>query len=94
MIETQPLTEMSTRNLSRGKGRPVRRADNHIAICEAIVYQTWEPRRLANLWAFMACYRISLPVLPFYFKMSSYQLLSENPVSGWDSSAESLNLLL
>jgi hypothetical protein len=30
---TQPLTEMSTRNLPGGKGRPVRTADNLTAIC-------------------------------------------------------------
>jgi hypothetical protein len=29
---TQPLTEMSTRNLPGAKKRPARRADNHIAI--------------------------------------------------------------
>jgi hypothetical protein len=34
---TQPLTEMSTMNLPGGKGRPVRKADNLIAICEPIV---------------------------------------------------------
>jgi hypothetical protein len=34
---TQPLTEMSTRNLPGGKGRPARKADNLTAICEAIV---------------------------------------------------------
>jgi hypothetical protein len=34
---TQPLTEMSTRNLSGGKGRPVRGADNLTAICEPIM---------------------------------------------------------
>jgi hypothetical protein len=34
---TQPLTEMSTRNLSGGKGRPARKADNLTAICEPIV---------------------------------------------------------
>jgi hypothetical protein len=34
---TQPLTEMSTRNLTRGKGRPARRADNINEICEPIV---------------------------------------------------------
>jgi hypothetical protein len=34
---TQPLTEMSTRNLAGGKGRPARGADNLIAICEPIV---------------------------------------------------------
>jgi hypothetical protein len=56
---THPLTEMSTRNLPGGKGRPVRKADNLTAICEAIVYKMWEPRRLATLWASMACYRDS-----------------------------------
>jgi hypothetical protein len=34
---TQPLTEMSTRNLPGGKGRAVREADNLTAICEPIV---------------------------------------------------------
>jgi hypothetical protein len=34
---TQPLTEMSTRNLSGGKKRLVCRADNLTAICEPIV---------------------------------------------------------
>jgi hypothetical protein len=30
---TQPLTEMSTRNLPEGKKRPAHRADNLAAIC-------------------------------------------------------------
>jgi hypothetical protein len=34
---TQPLTEMSTRNLPGGKGRPTREADNLTAIYEPIV---------------------------------------------------------
>jgi hypothetical protein len=34
---TQLLTEMSTRYLSGGKGRPAREADNLTAICEPIV---------------------------------------------------------
>jgi hypothetical protein len=34
---TQPLTEMSTKNLLGGKGRLARKADNLIAICEPIV---------------------------------------------------------
>jgi hypothetical protein len=34
---TQPLTEMSTRNLPGGKGRPARKADNLTAIYEPIV---------------------------------------------------------
>jgi hypothetical protein len=31
------LTEMSTRNLPGGKGRPARKADNLTAICKTIV---------------------------------------------------------
>jgi hypothetical protein len=34
---TQPITEMSTRNLPGGIRRPARKADNLTAICEAIV---------------------------------------------------------
>jgi hypothetical protein len=34
---TQPLTEMSTRNIPGGKGRPARKADNLTAICEPII---------------------------------------------------------
>jgi hypothetical protein len=34
---TQPLTEMSTRNLPEGKDWPERKADNLSAICEPIV---------------------------------------------------------
>jgi hypothetical protein len=34
---TQPLTEMSTKNLPGGKGQPARKADNFTAICEQIV---------------------------------------------------------
>jgi hypothetical protein len=34
---TQPLTELNTRNLPGGKGRPRRKADNLTAICEPIV---------------------------------------------------------
>jgi hypothetical protein len=34
---TQPLAEMSTRNLPGDKGRPARWADNLTAICEPIV---------------------------------------------------------
>jgi hypothetical protein len=34
---TESLTEMSTRNLPGGKGRPAREADNLTAICEPIV---------------------------------------------------------
>jgi hypothetical protein len=33
---TQPLTEMSTKNLPGGKGLPTRKADNLTAICEHV----------------------------------------------------------
>jgi hypothetical protein len=36
LSSTQPLAEMSTRNLPGGKGRPARKADLN-AICEPIV---------------------------------------------------------
>jgi hypothetical protein len=34
---TQLLTEMSTKNLPGGEGRPARKADSLTAICEPIV---------------------------------------------------------
>jgi hypothetical protein len=34
---SQPLTEMSTRIIPEGKGRPARKADSLTAICEPIV---------------------------------------------------------
>jgi hypothetical protein len=34
---THPLTEMSTKNLTGGKGRPARKSDNLTATCEPIV---------------------------------------------------------
>jgi hypothetical protein len=34
---TQPLTEMSTRNLPGGEGRPAHKADNLTDICEQFV---------------------------------------------------------
>jgi hypothetical protein len=62
---TQPLTEMSTRKLPGGKGRPACKADNLTAICEPIVLKMWKPRRLTTLWASTACYRDSFIFLPF-----------------------------
>jgi hypothetical protein len=37
MVPTQPLLEMSTRDLPGGKGRPARKADTLTAIWEPIV---------------------------------------------------------
>jgi hypothetical protein len=50
---TQPLTEMSTRNLPGGKGRPARKGDNLTVVCE----QTLENVGASTSWACMACYR-------------------------------------
>jgi hypothetical protein len=60
----QPLTEMSTRNLPRGKGWPVRKADNLTANCEPIVSKMWDPQRLTTLWVSTACYRDRFTFLP------------------------------
>jgi hypothetical protein len=37
LVSTLSLTEMNTRNLPGGKGRPMRKADSLTAICEPIV---------------------------------------------------------
>jgi hypothetical protein len=57
---TQPLPEMSTKNLPGGKGQLAREADNLTAISEPIVYKMWEPQHLTTVWAFTACYRDGL----------------------------------
>jgi hypothetical protein len=64
---THPLTEISTRNLTGVKGGRRVRLDNLTAICEPIVYKMWEPRRLTTQWASMACYRDSIPFLPYLY---------------------------
>jgi hypothetical protein len=64
---TQPLTEMNTRNLPGGKGRPAHKANNLTAICEPIVLKVWASRRLTTLWASTASYRGSFGF--FYLSM-------------------------
>jgi hypothetical protein len=54
---TQPLTEMSTRNIPGDEGRPARKADNLAIICDPIVYKMWEPQHLTTLWVSTARYR-------------------------------------
>jgi hypothetical protein len=56
---TQPIIEMSTRNLTGGKGRPAHKADNLTSIREPTTQIMWDPQRLIALWASMACYRDS-----------------------------------
>jgi hypothetical protein len=65
----QPLTEMSTRDLSGGKKRPARKAENLAANCEPIFWRMWEPRRLTALWASTACYRDTSPKSSFSWAM-------------------------
>jgi hypothetical protein len=54
---TQPLTEMSTRNISGGEGRPARKADTLTAICEPSVYNMWEAQHVTALWVSTSRYR-------------------------------------
>jgi hypothetical protein len=68
---TQPLTEMSTRNLPGGKGGPARNG-NLTTICEPIVLKMWEPRRLTNLWAFTACHSDSFTFFYLTIKIIPY----------------------
>ena len=42
LYSTQPLTEMSTRSISWGYRRPVRKADNLTTIL-GCCYEIWEP---------------------------------------------------
>jgi hypothetical protein len=67
---TKPLTEMSTRNIPGGEGRPVRKADNLTAICEPIVYKMWEPQHLTVLWVSTARYRDTFTF--YYYKKVNY----------------------
>jgi hypothetical protein len=46
---TQSVTLMSTRNYPGGKERPKRKFYELTAVCEPIVQEMWEPRRLTNL---------------------------------------------
>jgi hypothetical protein len=53
---TQPLPEMSTKNLPGGKRRQARKADTLTTINDMIVEKMWEPRHLTTVWAFTVCY--------------------------------------
>jgi hypothetical protein len=46
---TQPVTEISTRNVPRSKVLPSLKTDNLTAICKLIVYKMLDPRRLTTL---------------------------------------------
>jgi hypothetical protein len=62
---TQTLTDMNTRNLPGGKGRPTRNADNLTFICQLIVKKIWEPLRVTTLSLSAVSYKDSfLPPIP------------------------------
>jgi hypothetical protein len=64
---TQPLIEMSTRNLPGNKGW-LTMADKLTAISEPILYKMWEPRSPTILWASTGCYRESFTFSYLYIK--------------------------
>jgi hypothetical protein len=74
---TQPLTEMSTRNLPGGKGRPARQADN-LTTVSRLSRKTWKHRRLTNLWASAASCRDS-----FTFYISHINKKAQTPQLLW-----------
>jgi hypothetical protein len=72
---TQPLTEMSTRNIIGGKGRPALRADL-TAIYEPIVQKMWGPRPLTTLWASTASYRDTFTYFTYFYHLNPIQTLT------------------
>jgi hypothetical protein len=87
---TQPLTEMSTRNLPGSKARPEDKADNLTAICEPIFWKMWEPRCLTNLSVTTTCHRDSFTLLLLlwrrwrcWWKVNVYQDTFEAIISYW-----------
>jgi hypothetical protein len=54
---TQPLTEMSARNLPKSKGRPERKAHILTVIYKPIILKNLWLRHLVALWASTACYK-------------------------------------
>jgi hypothetical protein len=79
---TEPLTEMSIRNLPGSKRRPGRKADNLTAICERTVYKIWEPRPLTPVWAFRACYRDSFTFYLLFQFCIGYWLPNRRNMAG------------
>jgi hypothetical protein len=68
---TQSITVTITRNFPRNKGRPARKADNLIAICEPTDKKVWELQRLTTIWASSSSYKDSLVFFIFDFKTAN-----------------------
>jgi hypothetical protein len=70
---TQPLTEMSTRNLREGKNRPAHRADNLAAIYEPNVWKCGG-LNLSNPKGLYGLYRDNF-TFTFTIKISAYEYI-------------------
>jgi hypothetical protein len=75
---TQPLTEMSTRNLPGGKRQPACEA-YLTALCDTVVWKMWKPRRLTILWASTACYRDSFNFYLYLRELYALMLIEATP---------------
>jgi hypothetical protein len=87
---TQPLTEMSARNLPGGKGRPALKADL-TSIYERIVWKMWESRRLTTLWASTTCYRDSFT---FFYLIRGKGICGKESIAQYDTSQKFMRCAL
>jgi hypothetical protein len=77
---TQPLTEMSTRNLPGGKERPARKAHNLNVIYLDCLENVWEPRRLTTLWGYTVCYRDSFTFTLYHCPYWARRCANTHPI--------------
>jgi hypothetical protein len=73
-----PLTETSTRNLPMGNGWLAVRPSPSVS---RLSRKMWDTRRLANLWASMACYRDSFTFISFLHAQMHVGLLEESSLN-------------
>jgi hypothetical protein len=82
---TKYLTEMSTKNLLGGKGRPTHESDL-TSICEPIVWKMWE-LDISTAWASTACYRDSFTFTLNYTTIASIPFSSHSVIISLDAVA-------